>query len=57
MTELQQYRKLGMNGRVTDTFMNRCLEFELGVRNTKSQMGQTKETATMETMKDYLRLL
>lgn len=45
-----------MNGRVTDTFMNRCLEFELGVRNTKDQMEQTRKMPSMETMKDYLRL-
>lgn len=42
-----------MNGRVTDTFINRCLEFELKVtKEHQESNGTNREVTFMEITKD-----
>lgn len=53
MIELKQSKKLGMNGRVADTFMNRYVEFELKMsKEYQKSKGTNKGMAFTETVKD-----
>lgn len=53
MIELKQSKKLGMNGRVADTFMNRYVEFELKMsKEYQNSKGTNKGMAFIETVKD-----